>query len=231
MASFIGPIVTPTTNLFLRVLTPPGTDQPQSYRDPPFPPGEVSLLHGISAIGDKEHLPADSSPSGQTNVANGLYTGEVSFFFGSLPTSGVDRDGNGLIDSWELQYFGALGQNPSSTADPDGQPLMVENAFNLSPLVSNADSSHLPHIMVPGTAAPMALGYDMPVGQLDEFNFTPQISSDLQNWYGFDLYSQYFIVQTINNGGEVYYIIQPSLTNWPGNADHLFLNLKIGIKN
>ena len=31
-------VVTPTTNLFLRVLTPPSTDQPDDYRDTPFRP-------------------------------------------------------------------------------------------------------------------------------------------------------------------------------------------------
>ena len=224
-------IVTPTTNLFLRVLTPPTTDQANTYKDPPFPSGEISLLHGISAIGDKFELPNATGPAGQTNVATGLYIGEANFYFGPLPSSGADRDSNGLVDSWEIQYFGALGQNPYSTADPDGQPLIVENAFNLSPLVSNVGSSRLPHLVVPGDISPVALAYDMPLSQLDQFNFTPQISYDLQTWFGFDFYSQYFIVQTAFNIGEVYYNVQPNLTNWPGNTDHIFLNLKIEIKN
>jgi hypothetical protein len=61
------------------------------------------LLHGISAMGNKFNLPAATGPAGQTNVATGLYTGEVNFFFGPLPASGADRDGNGLEDTWELQ--------------------------------------------------------------------------------------------------------------------------------
>lgn len=221
-------LITPTTNLFLRVLTPPATDQ--GNVNPTFPPGNISLLHGISAMGDKFDVASTIGPSAGTNVATGLYIGEVNFFFGPLPVSGADRDGNGLVDAWELQYFGALNQDPNSTLNPDGQPLMIENAFDLSPLISNAGSSHLPHIIVPGTVTPVALGYDMPVGQLDHFTFIPQMSYDLQTWFGFDLYSQYFIVQNTNNAGEVYVNVQPNLANWPGNPDHLFLNLKIGIK-
>jgi len=38
----------------------------------------------------------------------------------------------------------------------------------------------------------IALGYDMPLSQLDQYNFIPQISYDLQTWFGFDLYPQYF---------------------------------------
>jgi hypothetical protein len=224
-------IVTPTTNLFLRVFTPPSTDQAVSFRDPPFPAGGISLLHGISAIGDKFELPNATGPAGQTNVATGLYAGKVNFFFGSLPSSGADRDGNGLIDSWELQYFGALDQNPNATSDVDGLPLILLNAFGLSPLVSNTGSSRLPHSMVPGAVSPIALAYDMPVGQLDQFNFIPQISDNLQTWFGFDLYSQYFVLRSTNNVGEIYFNVQPNLTNWPGNTDHLFLDLKIGVKN
>jgi hypothetical protein len=222
-------VVTPSSNLYFRLLTPPNTDI--ANVNSVYPPGTISFLDGIAPMGNKFEAASVTGPAGQPNTATGLYANEVNFFFGPLPASGADRDGNGLVDAWELQYFGALGQNPYSTADPDGQPLMVENAFALSPLISNAGSTRLPHIIVPGTVAPMALGYDMPVGQLDQFNFTPQISSDLQNWFGFDLFSQYFIVQTSNNAGELYFNVQPSLTNWPGNSDHLFLNLKIGIKN
>ena len=162
-----------------------------------------------------------------TNTATGLYTNEVNFFFGPLPASGADRDGNGLVDSWELQYFGALGQNPNSTADPDGQPLLVENAFGLSPLVANTGSSRLPHITVPGTMTPVAMGYDMPVGQLDQFSFVPRISDNLLSWYGADLYPQYFLIQNTGTSEESYFNVQPDLSNWPGDSNHVFLNLKI----
>lgn len=75
-------IVTPTTNLFLRVLTPPVSGNGNS--DTAYPPGAISLLHGISAIGDKFHATSSYGPSAATNVAMGLYSGEVNFFFGPV---------------------------------------------------------------------------------------------------------------------------------------------------
>ena len=222
-------LVTPTTNLFLRVLTPPGTEQPSTYRDPPFPAGGISLLQGISAIGNKFDLPNATGPAAQTNVATGLYTGEVNFFFGPLPASGADRDGNGLMDSWELQYFGALGQNPRSTADPDGQPLMVENAFNLSPLIYNGDQSVLPQLS-PENSSPVALAYNVPVSQLDFYDFIPQISGDLFAWYGADQYPQYFAVSSIASGMYNTTRVKPNLTAWPGDTNILFLRLQVGPK-
>jgi hypothetical protein len=222
-------LVTPTNNLYLRVFTPPTTDQANTYRDPPFPAGGISLMNGIPAIGNKFDLPAADGPAGQTNVATGLYAGEVNFFFGPLPASGADRDSNGLIDSWELQYFGALGQNPHSTADPDAQPLMVENAFGLSPLVSNGGLSVLPHLK-PGVYSPIALAYSVPVGELDFYNFIPQISGNLFAWYGANLYPQYFLINSISNGIYNASSVEPNLTAWPGNTNILFLRLQIGTK-
>jgi hypothetical protein len=220
-------IVTPTTNLFLRVLTPPSTDRSQV--NPTFSSGSISLLQGISAIGDKFETASSMGPAGQANIATGLYTGEANFFFGPLPASGADRDGNGLMDSWELQYFGALGQNPHSAADPDGQPLMVENAFNLSPLVSNRGLSVLPH-WSPGVSSPTALAYNVPVGQLDFYNFIPQISGNLFAWYGANLYPQYFLISSISNGNYNATRVEPNLAAWPGNINILFLRLQIGTK-
>ncbi len=43
------------------------------------PPGGVSLLHGISAIGTKFHPPEDLGPQSQQAVASGLYRGVVWF--------------------------------------------------------------------------------------------------------------------------------------------------------
>ena len=219
-------IVTPTTNLFLRVFTPPTTDQANTYRDPPFPSGGISLLHGISAIGDKFELPNSTGPAGQTNVATGLYTGEVNLFFGALPISSADRDGNGLNDSWELKYFGALGQNALSRTDPDGLPLMVENAFDLSPANNNLSSASLPHF-AEGTTAPVALVYTVPASQADFFNYTPQISADLRTWIGTDQHPEYFSITTSPNGTGIQFTVQPIPAVWPGDSSHLFLRLQI----
>jgi hypothetical protein len=223
-------IVTPTTNLFLRVLTPPGTDQANTYKDPPFPSGGISLLHGIPAIGDKFELPNATGPAGQTNIATGLYVGEANFFFGTLPASGTDRDHNGLVDTWELQYFGALGQNPYSIVDPDKQPLELECAFNLSPLVANSNLSVLPSGTI-GSFSPVALTYSVPTGQFNFYNFIPRISGDLSNWYAADLYSQYFLIGAALNGIYTNYSVEPHLANLPFNTNTVFLDLEILKKN
>jgi hypothetical protein len=217
-------IVTPVTNIFLRVLTPPSTDKSQV--NPTFAPGNISLQQGISAMGDKFETASSMGPAGQTNVATGLYTGEASFFFGVLPASNADRDGNGLKDSWELKYFGVLGQNPLSRANPDGLPLMVENAFDFSPTNNNLNSPRLPHF-AKGTTAPVALVYTVPASQVDFFNYTPQISADLQNWTGNDQNPAYFSITTAPSGADTIFTVQPVSAAWPGDASHLFLRLQI----
>jgi hypothetical protein len=220
-------LVTPTTNLFLRVLTPPATDQ--GNVNPTFPPGNISLLHGISAMGDKFDVASTIGPSAATNVAIGLYIGEANFFFGPLPPSGADRDGNRLVDSWELKYFGALGQNPNATTDPDGQPLMLENALDLSPLVANTNSPRLPHL-APGAFSPLALSYAVPVTQLDFYSLVPGISENLAQWYWADVNPVYFLIVSTPNGVENAYKVEPNLPAWPGDTNHLFLRLRIGKK-
>ncbi len=222
-------MVTPASNLFLRVLTPPATDQPSSYRDAPFPAGGISLLNGIPAMGDKFESSTSTGPAGQLNVATGLYTGEVNFFFGRLPPSGADRDGNGLSDAWELQYFGALGQNPNAMTDVDGLPLMLLNAFDLSPTNSNVNSPVMPH---PGAGAvsPVAMLYSVPLDEFDFFNFVPQISGDLQAWYGADLFPGYFVISPTPNGAYDAYSVEPNLAGWPGSTNQFFLRLQIGRK-
>jgi hypothetical protein len=220
-------VVTPSSNLYFRLFTPPNTDI--ANVNPAYPSGTISFLDGITPIGDKFEAASATGPSGQLNMATGLYADEVNFFFGPPPPSGADRDGNGLTDSWGLQYFGALGQNPSSTADPDGQPLMVENAFGLSPLVSNASLSILPQLK-PGNSSPIALAYSVPVTQLDFYNFTPKLSGNLFTWFGADLYPQYFFINSIFSGGYESYGVEPDLKAWPGNTNILFLSLLIGRK-
>ena len=222
-------LMTPTTNLFLRVLTPPSTDQPSTYLDAPFPTGGISLLHGIPAMGDKFELPSSTGPAGQTNVATGLYTGEVSFYFGPLPASNVDRDGNGLVDVWELEYFGMLGQNPLSRTDVDGLPLMVENAFDLSPTNNNLNSPRLAH-HAPGTTAPVALIYAVPAAEAGFYNYIPQLSADLQTWVGADQHPEYFTISTGLSGTDTIFTVQPIPANWPGDSSHLFLRLAISPK-
>ena len=217
-------VVTPTTNLFFRVLTPPATDV--ANVNPVYPSGAISFLHGIAPQGEKFHAPSAYGPAAAVNTATGLYPGEVDFFFGPLPASGADRDGNGLIDAWELQYFGALGQNPLSRADPDGLPFMVENAFAFSPTNNNLSSPRLPHFAA-GTTAPVALVYVVPASEAGFYSYIPQLSDDLENWVGADQDPGYFSITRSPSGADTQYTIQPVTAAWPGDASHLFLRLQI----
>jgi hypothetical protein len=79
-------IVSETEGLFLRVLTP---TFPKDARTTivAFPDGDLSLLHGIAAIGTKFQPASALGPSGQPNLVNGrtgTYDGRVQLFFGSL---------------------------------------------------------------------------------------------------------------------------------------------------
>jgi hypothetical protein len=177
-------------------------------------------------MGSKLNFAGSLGPSGQTNVATGLYTGEVNFFFGPPPVSDADRDGNGLMDAWELQYFGALGQNPLSRNDPDGLPLMVENALGFSPTNNNLNSPFLPHF-AHGTNAPVALVYGVPATEAGFFNYIPQISADLSTWVGADQHPEYFNISSSPNGAVILYTVQPVPAAWPGDHSHLFLRLEI----
>ena len=222
--------VTTSSNLFFCVLTPPAVDV--ANINPVYPAGNISFLDGIAPQGTKTQPPSSYAPSSALNTAAGLYSNEVDFFFGPVPPSGADRDGNGLIDAWELQYFNALGQNPNSTADPDRQPLMVENAFGLSPLVSNSGSPVLPHLASPGSSGPLTLAYEVPVAQLNNFNFIPQATTNLlASWFGADLYPQYFLITSVlTNGTEDACSVQPNLATLPGINNSLFIRLKINKK-
>ncbi len=75
--------VTPVTNLFFRVLTPPVTDN--GNVNPAYPAGTISFLHGIAPQGEKFNAAGTAyGPSSAQNIATGLYNGEVDFFFGQL---------------------------------------------------------------------------------------------------------------------------------------------------
>jgi hypothetical protein len=79
-------LVTATSNLFLRVLTPRVASTSRLGVSPTFPAGNLSLLNVINAIGNKFALPstATTGPSSANMIATGLYTGEVDFYFGPL---------------------------------------------------------------------------------------------------------------------------------------------------
>jgi hypothetical protein len=88
-------IVSETEGLFLRVLTP---TFPKDSRTTvvPFPDGDLSLLHGIAAIGTKFQPASALGPSGQPNLVNGrtgFYDGRVQLFFGAPGAAGAGGAG------------------------------------------------------------------------------------------------------------------------------------------
>ncbi|MCZ4098728.1 MULTISPECIES: glycoside hydrolase family 2 TIM barrel-domain containing protein [unclassified Streptomyces] len=75
-------IVSAQENVFLRLFTP---SQPSDSGNAaaPFPGGNLSLLDGIPAIGNKFHAANAVGPAGQPNTANGTYARTVYFHFAS----------------------------------------------------------------------------------------------------------------------------------------------------
>jgi YD repeat-containing protein len=51
----------------------------------------------------------------------------------------ADSDHDGLPDSWELRYFGHLGESAASDPDKDGLPNSIELAIGSSPILKNTD--------------------------------------------------------------------------------------------
>ncbi len=74
--------LTATPGLFLRVLTPSLGANPRNATFS-MPPGELSLLHGISAHGNKFHAASETGPSGGLNSVAGSLTGSFYIQFGN----------------------------------------------------------------------------------------------------------------------------------------------------
>jgi hypothetical protein len=82
-------MVVASEDLFLRLFTPSEADDPRTTHVD-FPPGDLSLLHGIAPIGTKFHAAEAHGPAGHTNMVRRhgqTYRGKVSFFFGELPAA------------------------------------------------------------------------------------------------------------------------------------------------
>ncbi|MCB1129829.1 MAG: hypothetical protein KDN05_01795 [Verrucomicrobiae bacterium] len=84
-------IVSETPDLFLRVLSPANGVNPQNAVFT-MPPGDLSLLHGISAIGTKFHPSANLGPMSAPNSAQGGYSGTFWLGFSEVDpeVSGVE---------------------------------------------------------------------------------------------------------------------------------------------
>jgi hypothetical protein len=75
-------IISATEGLFLHLFTPQTATNLRGVRggvNPPFPSGDISILHGISAVGTKFSRADEEGPQGQKNV----------YQFDSKPLSGT----------------------------------------------------------------------------------------------------------------------------------------------
>ena len=106
-----GPItmLTPDQDLFLRVFTPSNGPDPK-YATAPFPPGNLSFLHGIPPIGTKFHPATELGPQGEPNHAvRGLTRGPSIFTLGrsALPVVGCGPRTADCMQTWwpERQQF------------------------------------------------------------------------------------------------------------------------------
>jgi hypothetical protein len=154
--------------------------------------------------------------------------------FGNLPenrfprimlvgaNAGFDRDGNGAYFS----VFNTLGQDPTADPDGDGPGFLIENAFDLSPSVPDANSLRLPHTFVPGTNSPAAMVYSVPLTRLNEFSFVSVISDSLVDWFDQVAHPDYFQMGTSNLSGERQFSVEYGPA-WPGETDSVFLQLCI----
>ena len=73
-------VATDTEDLFLRLFTPRFEDAGSASAA--FPPGDVSFLHGIPAIGMKFASAGSLGPESQRRPAVGGFSGTLFFYFG-----------------------------------------------------------------------------------------------------------------------------------------------------
>jgi Glycosyl hydrolases family 2, TIM barrel domain/Glycosyl hydrolases family 2/Glycosyl hydrolases family 2, sugar binding domain len=198
-------IVTPTTKLFLRVLTPPASGNTNS--DTTYPPGAISLLHGISAIGDKFHAAGSSyGPSSVQNTATGLYTGEADFYFGPVvetspgpaQTYTLDFGGTPVIEA------GGTDWNTANSWNPDGQPASVSAYSNPGSTYEIVVGSRLrtpvlANVVFPGTGTALVIDGD----GVYEDNTLNAVGELRVKHTGFNPATNYYD-DLVLNGGEVF---------------------------
>jgi hypothetical protein len=73
-------LVMDSPGLFLRLFTPTNGPNPQSATAA-FPAHDISILHGIAAIGDKFLAAAEHGPQSAPNQVNGTLSARVYFHF------------------------------------------------------------------------------------------------------------------------------------------------------
>ncbi len=78
-------VATETEGLFLRLFTP--RFENAGNASAPFPPGDLSFLHAIPAIGMKFAAAATLGPQSRRDPANGEFSGTLFFYFADPPSS------------------------------------------------------------------------------------------------------------------------------------------------
>jgi hypothetical protein len=125
-------IITPTTNLFFRVFTPPTTDD--ANVNPPYPSGAISLLHGIAPQGEKFNSVGTAyGPLSSQNTATGLYRGEADFFFGPVTVdSTVPPPPPSIPRITSISLSGAGGLSISATNGTPGVSWTLLQSTNIT---------------------------------------------------------------------------------------------------
>jgi hypothetical protein len=166
-----------------------------------------------------------------TNVSTlnqGLYSVVLSNSSGSVTSAAamlwLDADGDELPDSWELTYFGGLGQNPGSDFDGDGISNLDEFNDSTNP-TNNASAEFRLTVLNNGgqvTVSPMKLSYTN--GEMVTVTATAFPSEVFHGWTG-DIVSRSNAVNLVMNGSKtVFAHFQPFLITWITNASGNWTN-------
>ncbi|MCC6232339.1 MAG: LamG domain-containing protein [Verrucomicrobiales bacterium] len=110
-------------------------------------PASLTVLteHFVPGVGLGSAVRVSLSPlpaGARFALVNQLDSDLSVFSVSSLPTSTLDRDGNGLSDAWERSYFGSTGVDPNGDPDSDGFSNREEFQAGTSPI----DASSQPEI-------------------------------------------------------------------------------------
>jgi hypothetical protein len=87
-------------------------------------------------------MPPSTEGSGLITAATVQGTAQGKATFSVI--ANMDADGNGLPDWWELQYFGATGQNKNADADSDGLTNDEEYQNRTNPTKADTESDGMP---------------------------------------------------------------------------------------
>ncbi|MGI5229291.1 glycoside hydrolase family 2 TIM barrel-domain containing protein [Actinoallomurus sp. CA-142502] len=103
-------------DMFLRLYTPKFGPNP-GHATAAFPGGSISFLDGIAAIGDKNHVPDQTGPSGQRNSGAGDYRRTIWFSF-DRKTARLAVDGVGEVGPGETAEITARFSNDAQAGSP-----------------------------------------------------------------------------------------------------------------